>query len=803
MRSYLSNFITTLSNRRQIRVGVLLDNARVSKDQINLLAQQLFSEFGTFAALSLSQEQVNSLITSGSASLNFRDAYLRISDLFRMSNVISLMLDSHSASLSSDIKAIEDELVALEKMAANYAFLLGDGKAYDYAFLEPFNDANGREPSFNFPIPDRAGQPFGPAEQGVILADQGVLTIPQMGRTHGIVGSILKGHTELMQNITNFENVYSSTSATGWSAVIKAPGPITSGILGVSERSGAQLLLEFSLSQPAPASQIKISPLADFALDVLQVTLYTGDSDDTANPLLDDVDSRTLTRPLTLSFPMQPVSRFRVLLCQPTYTRTNVLRNSSEEESRVALEEVKSRKASRIAPLGKETLRTIEDRFRRYRLTALGRKVRVGANLSDRQYKLGIPSSGNSWGVLNASHFLSSLQHRPSDPEQWNPQDALSKTFYRVAQEHIPELKAYMANWSDIDPYDPDFRAADAALSVPENLNPQNYNYQYRIGLSNVSIGADAPGFRGVFVSKSAPAPGDIGMTRIKTAQTNSFTTVVRDSRQVTSVEYSVTNRSDPQLETHWIPILPVSDTEVKGERFFPDTGGRGFLRFPADPVTSIWLYRNGTKLSLGRGANILGPGTTNIIGLTLPVGDYNLDDIFTVDYTPAGDQTTISFEAAGFIDEVPLVTAYDETGAGETYTTTVGPNEVSLRHTPYIDPAQAAASYYNQYFGHSTFQPIVVSMASGALATNLTNYSGGASSALPLADQGYYYRHAGRTLVFNQPASSFRVFYKYLENAVRFRVVLRVNDKNFVTPQVDFVHLKGKTRRPDPLSAQ
>lgn len=52
--------------------------------------------------------------------------------------------------------------------------------------------------------------------------------------------------------------------------------------------------------------------------------------------------------------------------------------------------------------------------------------------------------------------------------------------------------------------------------------------------------------------------------------------------------------------------------------------------------------------------------------------------------------------------------------------------------------------------------------------------------------------------LIFNQPiTSAFRVFYSYLENNVRVRVVLRSDDKNFVSPKADLYQIKAKVRQP------
>lgn len=805
-RPYLPSYMTTLTNRRQARVGEILDSARVAREEVNTLADRLEATFSELSPMALSEEAFNSLITSGTTGLNFRDVDVRIFDLFTMANTVSTILDSHKASFSAEIKALEDELIALEKMAANYAFLLGDGKAYDYAFLEPFNNDTGRDISLTFDIPDRGGQSFAAHQNAVILSDQGVLTLPTMTGSHGLVGTIMTGNaTAYMTNDTDFSNVYTASASTGWTATIRTPSPVTAAMPGAGGRAGVQVPLEFTLSQPAPASQIKISPLADFSVELLQVSLYTGDSEDTRDDLMAEGEFKTLNRSYTLQFPMRTVSRFKLLICQPAYDYLPVQVNETEAESRRMLEEAKARRSmDRASAPTVDNLRTAQDRHRKHRLTALCRKIRIGSvNLEDRQYQTSVPASDSSWGILSTGHFLKSLRHRPGDSDQWNPEDAISTAFLRMATQRIPELRELSNNTDESQSYNPDFRINETLIALHSQARLNAYQYRYRLGLSNVAIGAEAPGFKGVYISKPLNAPGDVGEVRLKAAYTDAFnTTTARNSTQVTSVEFSVTSQSNPKFETQWVPILPTGETLVTGERFFPDNGGKGYFRFSAKMSSNIRVYRNGFSIAIDPRSYLLDLAG-EVAGLTLAVGQYNLDDVFTVDYQPVGDPTTISFAKAGFNTDAPLVTNYDDQGAGESYATTLGRNEIDLLHTPYIDPVRAQGSPYVPNFGHANFSPIVVSLLSGAIITNLTNYLGGEQTTLPTAAQGYYYVHAGRTLLFNQKVENFRVYYQYLENALRFRVALRVNDKNFASPEVDFAHLKGKTRRPNPLAAQ
>jgi hypothetical protein len=342
--------------------------------------------------------------------------------------------------------------------------------------------------------------------------------------------------------------------------------------------------------------------------------------------------------------------------------------------------------------------------------------------------------------------------------------------------------------------------------TLPNTLNAGN-EYHYSIGMRTLAIGVDAPTFRGVHVSRPLPSNGDIGEIRLKVAESHFRVPLgAKSTDRITSVEYSVSNVSSPTDEGHWLPIMPIGLSFIEGERFFLDAVGKGFFRFPASLDNSIALYRNGLRVQLDSEQSFMYSTTGQaVVGIKFPLGSYSPTDMFTVDYTPAADYSTINFAAQGF-DLPPLVVAHGSTGAGERFTSTADRFTASLTHTPWVDYAQVATSTYDATFGLNPYQPITVQLETGVDAINLSNYTAALDNdtssivpTLPAADVGYYYYHSGSTLIFNQAiTTAFRVFYQYLDNTVRVRTVLRVNSSDFVTPKVDYWHAKGKTRRPD-----
>jgi hypothetical protein len=790
VRPYLNDFITTLTSRRQARVSQVMQDAVIGKEDLDSVANQLSTAVGAYTPLILNAEAEGSLIVSARISGVFRDTQIRVQDLYVAANVISLLLNSHAEVLSSDVKAIEDELLALEKMAANYAFLLGDGKAYDFASLEPFNNENGRD-SFNYQVPDRAGLFFGSAEMAIILPSQGVLALSPQVQNHGITGQLMKTNVfGLYTEESAFANMFTTTGGSGWSITVRSPRRVSTGLPEAGGRAGAQVLLEFETSQPAPASQIRVTPLAEFNLELLQARLFRSDDDSTGVDLMADEEIRLLDRPTTLHFPMQIVSRFQILLNQPIYQRSAVMERIAETEGKILYAAMAVRKTG------------VEDLFRRLYLISLVRQLAQdeGDLFSDRAFRISTPKSGSPGGLFDNEYLLGVLSAGVGDGEAWKPSNPIADAFYRMALDRIPELRQFNKKWDDSQPTS----TSDAVFTAlpdpaPQPQQPLAYEYQYRLGLANVAVGVDSPGFKGVFVSKTLDAPGDIGVVRVKAAHTDfMLTNTLRDSEQVTSVEYSISNAASPRSESDWIPILPIDTDVVTGERFLPDINGRGLFRFEADPASMVRLYRNGRVMQVSSESYLRPPTRQAVLGIALPIGEFGRDDIFTVDYRPVSDQTIQSFETRGFSETVPLVAAYGDQGAGEYFASTTGRNEVTLAHTPYIDNSAATAAYFSNLGGHLGYNPIVVQMNDRTIAINLTNYTDGPSGELPLTSTGYFFRHSGRTLLFNQPVADFRVFYPYLRNSVRFRVVLRVNHKDFVSPSVDFVHLKAKTRRPN-----
>lgn len=770
MRTYLSNFIETLSRRRQERVASLLEEARVGKEQLNVVAQRLSEQVGNFTPVVLRRDLPESLIRSDITTQNLRDLGLRVRDLYEASNLISLLLESHVAVLSSEIASLEKELLAMEKMATNFAFLLSDNQAFDYAFLEPFSDERIRATDLDL-ITDRSGVPFQALELASIRSDEGVLTMaPDSTEFQGLGLTVeqIKGNATAFKIAeTNIGEVVKVNNK-GWKTLIAAANPIAAPIEN-SGRSGAQIVLEFKLTSPSPASEIKIIPFSDLPMEVLKITLYESDDDSTSNEVLSV--AQVIDRPYTHHFPLQSVSRFRLLVNQPVYERRFTEVNTVEDRYRDAIERINLLNMERNRASFSQKIANIE------------RTIDTEANLFSRPTTDLRPDRG----VMGPWNIRDTVLHNKW-VEEGSP--LINSSFFTTTDDKLASidrnsgvLNNHVNHFSQL---------GDTSTPIgtvftdyfKHVVRATQYQYFYSLGLQHVAIGVEKLGsgsFRSVYVSEVLPVQGEVGEIRLKTAEENvELNDLSRDSKVITSVEYSVTNVSVPRRESDWIPILPVGVGRVEGERLFVDEFGKGFTRFPVQAQSGIVVYRDGFRIDSST-YEFIRALDGSIVGVHLQ-GDGFLQHVYTCDYIPIGDQTTINFVERGFANKVRLASSFDESGAGERFLGTGSRNTVQLLHLPYVNLSL-----------NST--PITVKLENGEMAVNLTNYSGDTEVNFP--STGYYYIHSGSSLMFNQPIRTpFRVFYQYLQNTTRFRVVLRCNDRNFAAPKVDYVHVKTKTRK-------
>lgn len=757
-----------MTSQRQERVSAILANATTSKNQLDVISQQL-SAVASFVPLVLSQPDTDTIISSNAIQANLRDTENRIKSLYTLTNLVSLLLDTHQTLLGSDIKALQDQLVVLEKACKNQAFLMADGGTYSYGYIESFTDQLGRD-SFPWPVPDRGLQSFNDVQQATIRTDEGALVLAgDINLRYGLTAQIIKSNAAtFITSDTGVGNATSATSLTGWRLAVASSSPIAAPFPEIPDGLGAMVQVAFDLNGPSPASEIQMTPFSDSPIYLEQLTTFASSSDTIGTPQL---SSRILIDKLvSVHFPLQPIDRFTVTLSQPTYTRSNTYANMEEEQYRKLSLATKSQLANKAY------------RFR-YVTDVTGQEF----------YPVIVNMATQPATSLVFNQDLKTFQTKLGPYTMWNPNTQFERTllnFFTQSNGVYTRLfqtavgSASQANLSLLSPAPSDPPPATALPPVVNNASDPGYTYQYTLGLRYITIGSDLPIFKGVFVSKPIPCDGDMGEVRLKVDDEEySDPNTNRDSNVLTSIEYSVSNQSGPQNESDWIPILPVGTTFLQGERLFPNITGRCNLRFQATLDGFVNVYKNGYQMISDP---IYDPSGNFITGVALTTNLYTSDDILTAEYTPGSDQMTVDFTTGGFADP-PLATAHDSEGSGEAFSGTSGTNNADLKFFPYIDASQVASALY---------QPITVILQDGTTVPNVTNYVN-SGSQLDLPASGYYYTNSGSVLLFSAPVTQpFRVYYQYLQNNVRMRAVLRANSTTFVSPKVLFMHIKGKTRR-------
>lgn len=812
MDKHLDNFINASSSTQKKRIGELLDEIKVSKEELPKIIKGI-ENFKQDAPVALPFMQSGSVVNFNSIDQGLSDVRRAVTNLFDLSNSVSLLLENSALLLESEVAALEDDLVAMEKAVDNYGFLVGGANAYNFSYIETFADDTGRD-AFDI-CPDRASLSFGPAQKAKVNNKEGTLVLPASQTVsydlkYSIVATNGQGRGSVNPDATTNSNNMTSlgvpivATKKAWRTVIEAEAPVRSSLAQAQGYTGAQVVVDYTLSSAAPASEITVEPYADTPMELVQVTTFVSADAHDGEDLLHQ--KMLLDQPKTFHFPMRSVYKVRLVLNQPTYDRVSTA-TTAEDEYRVAWEALQNRLKQLKDKLSynragdfnhllflvlvyfqqKNSKMFSNPKFMpaKYNgpagipalIEAIKRASRPGGS-----YRLGLGAGvRNGRQTSEAGFDLSQFVQR-----MFQKKDEL----YDVLASR--EVSLFQDSLKRKGIYDP-----KGVMSPLQMIYQNGWVYRYSLGLEKVAIGVGSSSFRGFHITKPFDAPGDIGEISIKTSQTNYRNPLLgKDNSVFTSVEYSVSNQSTPERESDWIPILPVGTTIIESERLYPDDTGRAALRFKADVGATVTVYRNNVTMPLPSSSIEYDSLGQTIVAVKIPATDYNPDDILTATYNPAVDATTVSFADQGF-DLPPLTNANDSSGAGEGFAATSGNNEVALHFDPYVDQGKVAVDTYSLQSGMLSYQPIVVKLKGGEIATNLTNYGVGDQASLP--SDGYYYIQSGRTLIFNRPITDpFRVYYQYLQNNVRVRTVLRCDSKNFVSPKVDTLQIKAKTRRPN-----
>lgn len=803
MNRFVGDYINTLSAPGVSRVSAITDALKIEKENLSSVADKL-AQVPISYALSIPDENKAGRISPSKNNLAFRDIQNRLNFLYDESNLISLILDSHSNALITDIRSLDGELTALEKALSNYAFLLSDGGSYDYAFMEPFNDERSRD-SFGLEASDRAGLSFNALEEAIVNTAEGTLSlVDQLDVGYPLTGSIVASNcAAFIASDTGIANAIDANLFKGWRLSIGTPRAFVDtlkefiGLYNKTSWTGAQFVVEFTLDVPVPVDTISIAPCTEFPFELTQVKLIPDKSHE-------DNFTYVMTAPvkvdkaMSVHFPLQTTQRIQLYIRQDTFqlekappinykhwwaTKTfESIQNQWRTDDIVG--DIHSSDREDVSLSNP----SIDDFTDPWETNVPFYQIYSDEKITNSWWQINLDSPITKELIDNFGNGIMNMIH-PGTVSIPATQDEMNRLNYKQFPDpNIQEQPMQVSN------------ANAAALKYGSSI-PETEMFVYNLGIQLIKVGLGSRGYKGVFITKPIPAPGDMGEVKIKTGETNfNFLNTDKDNSLATFIEYSVTNKSHPKNESDWVSILPIDDNESINELFLVDDAGLGLLRFPASLGSSIILFKNGYVVDRPLDDLLVkSEDKQTILGLRLPLGFATKEDNLICSYTPALDPHVINFEKAG-LGIPPLASAHDENQAGEAHSTTNADLTVDLKYSPFINYSSVDSSSYNSVYGLNPYNPITVTLDDGSAAINLTNYKGGDQTALDPTSSTPQYIHNQNILLFNKAITQpFKVYYQYLPSNVRFRIVLRSIIGSFVSPTVDWVQIKGKTRKPDP----
>lgn len=794
MQDFLSDYIWSTASKSKEKVQKILAAAQASKEDLDSIALRI-QNIQSRSPIAIRPEQYGGLVTGIGLDAVQRDTDIRLRELYDDSNLISLLADTNTETLSSDIKKQRDQLLTMEKYINNYSFMLADGGFYDHAYTESFSDDIQQESSsiLSAMLYDRSGKAFDRQLESLEV-DQGTGTLvmssgfkvtypykPVVSKTNA--GAYITSDTGIGKSVT-------SDLGEGWRVAISSPRPVYSALYPELEK-GCQFEIEMFLDQPSLCDSFSIYPMADMPVDILSIKVY--DAGNTNYQELINTSFR-LDKNRVFFFARQNIMRVSIILNQPVYTRGKLPAAQSEVEYKEALVAQPHFTPNTKRVADPKTNRAFQRMFKKWSLFKDAPKVSL--------YKPVAQIDKYAPEKLDAKEALSYEKDQYNLYSRFKVSSRKQSIFIKWMIEKLfkdqPDLLSRFSN-NNIGPHNPNTEITSALPGTTEPVSLDALNYEYTLGIRSMSLGITNRETRGLFISKPVPAPVQPGVVRLKTEDVNyQLLRSYLDNKFVTSIEYSVTNKSNAVSEQDWIPIIPSNKREeILNERLFPQSSGYASLRFRGRNMDSITVYKNGFIMDSETISFVRSDDTFSIRGIQIPASQFSLnaDDIYTVDYHPEGDPTTVVFSEYGFKDK-SLASAYDDNGAGELFSGTGASNHVALKNHPYVDykTIESDSTYSEVYGLISSYQPISIVLADGTIAYNYTNYKGLVQNVLSSDSSMLAFVHSGTNLIFNKQINqSFRVYYQYEPSYLRYRIIYRVNTEDRTSPIVDSVTIKSK----------
>jgi hypothetical protein len=338
-------------------------------------------------------------------------------------------------------------------------------------------------------------------------------------------------------------------------------------------------------------------------------------------------------------------------------------------------------------------------------------------------------------------------------------------------------------------------------------------NYEYSFTIRGIQVGKASvaksgskalPLAKACYISSRISVPGDVYGIKAKLnldENAASYNSSSFDLQEANSHELSISFSENPKIENDWIPIASYDSSKINSEMLFVDSvSSSAILRFYPQPTT-LKIFENQKILSTNE-------YTVNRFNKSIIINSFNKNSIYIASYELDNDNYSQQYVDVSLLSDVVKILGAGEKGKdGESFKRTGSENKIVLKNNPHIDNAKLKNATYSLTYGtiaasnYSGYSPVIVKLANGTYAINLTNYlEGNFEKANFYNTSEILFFQNEKNIIFNKPINqSFNVIYNHMNNYIRFRLIVRNNFPNyFSSGSVDNVIIKMKTKSPD-----
>lgn len=766
-KSYLESYYNLIPETQQRRLLDILkkrfDDAEVSSDdttlqkQLEVLIAQLKKPLGT-PMVQYRKAQKFSKISSADYNNTMDEVYVDLGSLFKQNNTITKTIKVHrliNETVLRDVKAamekVENDIMVYKVVKENKT---GITDAKYNTFYK--NDNQSIDEVYSASIDTDTNcikLPKGSDQSSLSIGGLAMADIDLYHYGGGIRGTLEdESHTK--------EKAIDASSLTFWGEVILTDEPVRQ-VYDDTTHFGYICEVVITLFRADLVNYVKLDPFTNYPLTILGIYYSTTEDGEWVDT---GAESQSSTMFMEFNFEEVMAKRIKIVLNQ---------RNAS----------VNTYKIPRRVINNSQLWQQIVDR--EYSIsTETSTPIQATQDMID--YVTG-------WqAYVDASQSFQDTLKKIGDPDDYIYRESLSETIFDAAT--VEMTKAGGKNAADelkMDLY------GKKAEQEEELIEVRKYEYVY--GAYDIDVRRVWYLERGEYISPMYSPNGSVVEARLD------VTEVVPSG---TSIEYQVSTRAGD-----WKDILAASGYITKERLDIDSVTQTGSLRFPAETVPTA-VYRS----------DILVPSSdytydSSNDDIVISSGWYAATAAFTVSYQPKGTSDIIpSGVVVSFMDDTMQY-------ADETYTgSSSRQSKITVAHFPYInytiinDTSDAGKSSPNFSYesgrwlnvGATTIEEIepgeyydILSITvDGYLAENVTDYYENIRPAMvqyDLATYPYYnYIHTGKNIYFNSDLTSkeIKVQYKYLNDYVQFKALLRNNNRGnvSVTPILHDYTLKLRT---------